>query len=95
MRKSRQQIGGSFRGFAVAALVVSLAAFGCSTNRTPGDGQPATEERGGCGAGRPPRLDGAALRRRRGRQREPLGGDHPLAGRRAGRAGPAPTILPC
>ena len=41
MRKNTQHLHGGLRGFAAAAAIASLAAFGCSTNRTPGDGQPA------------------------------------------------------
>jgi hypothetical protein len=40
MRKNRKHLHGGLRGFAAAAAIASLAAFGCSTNRTPGDGQP-------------------------------------------------------
>ena len=41
MHKNTQHLHGGFRAFAAAAAIASLAAFGCSTNRTPGDGQPA------------------------------------------------------
>jgi hypothetical protein len=41
MHKKTQHLHGGLRGFAAAAAIASLAAFGCSTNRTPGDGQPA------------------------------------------------------
>src|SRR5437763_13828843 len=41
MHKNTQHLHGGLRGFAAAAACASLAAFGCSTNRTPGDGQPA------------------------------------------------------
>jgi hypothetical protein len=41
MHKNLQHLHGGVRGFAAAAAIASLAAFGCSTNRTPGDGQPA------------------------------------------------------
>lgn len=40
MHKNTQHLQGGLRGFAAAAAIASLAAFGCSTNRTPGDGQP-------------------------------------------------------
>ncbi|HEV7485459.1 MAG TPA: hypothetical protein VGQ65_07220 [Thermoanaerobaculia bacterium] len=40
MHKNSQHVHGGLRGFAAAAAIASLAAFGCSTNRTPGDGQP-------------------------------------------------------
>ena len=41
MHKKTQHLHGGLRGFAAAAAIASLAAFGCTTNRTPGDGQPA------------------------------------------------------
>jgi hypothetical protein len=41
MHKNLQHLHGGLRGFAAAAAIASLTAFGCSTNRTPGDGQPA------------------------------------------------------
>ena len=41
MHKNTQHLHGGLRGFAAAAAIASLAAFGCTTNRTPGDGQPA------------------------------------------------------
>jgi hypothetical protein len=40
MHKNTQHLQGGLRGFAAAAAIASLAVFGCSTNRTPGDGQP-------------------------------------------------------
>jgi hypothetical protein len=40
MHNSTQHLHGGLRSFAAAAAIASLAAFGCSTNRTPGDGQP-------------------------------------------------------
>src|ERR1700741_2809066 len=39
MRKETQHLRG---GLAAAAVICSLAIFGCSTNHTPGDGQPST-----------------------------------------------------
>ena len=41
MHKNTQHLHGGIRAFAAAAAIASMAAFGCSTNRTPGDGQPA------------------------------------------------------
>jgi hypothetical protein len=41
MHKNTKHLHGGLRGFAAAAAIASLAVFGCSTNRTPGDGQPA------------------------------------------------------
>src|SRR5947209_3528406 len=41
MHKNAQHLHGGLRAFAAAAAIASLAAFGCTTNRTPGDGQPA------------------------------------------------------
>src|SRR3954467_12755160 len=41
MHKNTQHLHGGLRAFAAAAAIASLAAFGCTTNRTPGDGQPA------------------------------------------------------
>lgn len=41
MHKNTQHLHGGLRGFAAGVAIASLAAFGCSTNRTPGDGQPA------------------------------------------------------
>jgi hypothetical protein len=40
MRKIRSNQSGGLGIIATAFLACSLAAFGCSTNRTPGDGQP-------------------------------------------------------
>jgi hypothetical protein len=40
MHKNTQHLHGGLRAFAAAAAIASLAAFGCTTNRTPGDGQP-------------------------------------------------------
>src|SRR6266404_5446964 len=37
MHKKTENLGG---GLAVAVFVCSIAVLGCSTNRTPGDGQP-------------------------------------------------------
>jgi hypothetical protein len=39
MQKKTQHLRG---GIAAAAVICSLAVFGCTTNRTPGDGQPST-----------------------------------------------------
>src|SRR3954454_8801858 len=41
MHKQIQHLHGGLRGLTVAAAIASLAVFGCTTNRTPGDGQPA------------------------------------------------------
>jgi len=41
MHKNTHHLHGGLRAFAAAAAIASMAAFGCSTNRTPGDGQPA------------------------------------------------------
>jgi hypothetical protein len=40
MHNNTQHLHGGLRAFAAAAAIASLAAFGCTTNRTPGNGQP-------------------------------------------------------
>src|SRR4051794_24773161 len=41
MHKQIQHLHGGLQGLTAAAAIASLAVFGCSTNHTPGDGQPA------------------------------------------------------